>query len=385
MLWLTGGPGCSGFSALVYEFGPLKFDFEAYDKDGSAKFLINPYSWTKRASIIFLDSPVGTGFSYATTKEGNSSSDTKATEDIYTFLRKWLSENPKFMKNRLYIAGDSYAGKIVPMVVFAVLQGIEAGMNPKMLLQGYIIGNPFTDKRIDANSKIPFAHRLALLSDQYYKMAKVYCKGEYTSPDPGNALCQYALQLFQMCTEDISPDQVLEPYCKAPVEDDYSSIRLFSLRRSPRRCRFDDYVVSELWGNEVAVQEALHIRNGTIKKWKRCGGTHYEENIESVVHYHKLLSDKGIKALVYSGDHDMNIPYVGTLEWIRLLNLTVDDDWRPWRVADQVAGYTERYIHKESQAHLTFATLKGAGHTAPEYKPKECLAMLERFFDSDPL
>lgn len=38
------------------------------------------------ASIIFLDSPVGTGFSYSTTQEGWASSDTKAANETYHFL-----------------------------------------------------------------------------------------------------------------------------------------------------------------------------------------------------------------------------------------------------------------------------------------------------------
>lgn len=43
------------------------------------------------ASIIFIDSPVGTGFSYANTSEGFASSDTKSVIDNYVFLKKVTS------------------------------------------------------------------------------------------------------------------------------------------------------------------------------------------------------------------------------------------------------------------------------------------------------
>ncbi|KAL2477385.1 serine carboxypeptidase-like 18 [Forsythia ovata] len=110
LLWLTGGPGCSALSGLVYEIGP--FTFDAANFDGSLpSIILNPYSWTKVANIIFIDWPVGTGFSYSNTSKGYSSNDTKTAKDIYTFLRKWLLNHPMFIKNRLYIAGDSYGGK----------------------------------------------------------------------------------------------------------------------------------------------------------------------------------------------------------------------------------------------------------------------------------
>ncbi|KAK4476967.1 hypothetical protein RD792_016137, partial [Penstemon davidsonii] len=87
LLWLSGGPGCSGFSGLVYEIGPLAFDLSSFDWS-LPSLVLNPYSWTKIANIIFIDSPVGTGFSYANTAEGYVSSDTKAAKDNYIFLRK---------------------------------------------------------------------------------------------------------------------------------------------------------------------------------------------------------------------------------------------------------------------------------------------------------
>ncbi|KAJ0048529.1 hypothetical protein Pint_17087 [Pistacia integerrima] len=87
LLWLTGGPGCSGFSGLVYEIGPLSFDY----KNSGEKlptFLLNPYSWTKVANIIFLDAPVGTGFSYAKSWQGYNMTDTLSAALTYSFLRK---------------------------------------------------------------------------------------------------------------------------------------------------------------------------------------------------------------------------------------------------------------------------------------------------------
>ncbi|XP_011100016.1 serine carboxypeptidase-like 18 isoform X3 [Sesamum indicum] len=344
ILWLTGGPGCSGFSGLVYEIGPLAFDVEAFD--GSfPSFITNPYSWTKVANIIFIDSPVGTGFSYATTSQAYNTSDTKSVEHNYLFLRKWLSNHPEFVKNHLYIAGDSYGGKIVPMVALEIAKGNEARIEPRILIQGYIVGNSRTDPNKDENEKLPYAHRMALVSDEYFELAKRNCNGEYVSPDPDNIGCLYALQL---------------------VNENYN------------------YVSSYVWANNETVQEALQIRQGTISDWKRCNRSlSYEQDVLSVSKHHQLLSDKGFQALAYSGDHDMIVPYMSTLKWIRDLNLTLDEDWRPWTVDGQVAGYTMKY--KNNQAELTFATVKGAGHTAPEYKPKQCLAMIKRWLSLYPL
>ncbi|KAK9166009.1 hypothetical protein Scep_001200 [Stephania cephalantha] len=59
-LWLTGGPGCSAFSALVYEIGPLKFKHVEYN--GTLPTLeLNPHSWTKYSGDCDLKVPfVGT-------------------------------------------------------------------------------------------------------------------------------------------------------------------------------------------------------------------------------------------------------------------------------------------------------------------------------------
>ncbi|XP_059445668.1 serine carboxypeptidase-like 18 [Corylus avellana] len=393
VLWLTGGPGCSALSGLIYEIGPLTFDFDSFN--GSFPTLrVNPQAWTQVANIIFLDAPVGTGFSYSTSSEGYYSSDTSSPYDIYTFLRKWILDHPKYLKNPLYIAGDSYSGVIVPQVSILISDGNIAGSLPPMNLLGYILGNPVTDQHGDENSRIKYFHRLTLISDELYESVKESCKGEYVYPDLTNSTCLDDIGLIAECTKNVNDAQILEPKCSFATPrpktmnwgrkffDDIPDeiIQSPPTKRQENWCRNTNYVLSYIWANDATVQKALGVRNGTITDWKRCNKSlAYESNLNTVVHYHEeLLITRGYRALVYSGDHDMMIPYVGTQVWVKNLNLPTVDGWRPWFVEGQIAGFTEKYSTVKGDG-LTFALVKGGGHTAPEYKPKECLEMADRW------
>ncbi|KAF2594344.1 hypothetical protein F2Q70_00045363 [Brassica cretica] len=46
----------------------------------------------------------------------------------------------------------------------------------------------------------------------------------------------------------------------------------------------------------------------------------------------------GHRSLIFSGDHYMTVPYLGTQAWIRSLNYSIVDDWRPWMINDEIAG-----------------------------------------------
>uniref|UniRef100_A0A453C2U1 Uncharacterized protein n=1 Tax=Aegilops tauschii subsp. strangulata TaxID=200361 RepID=A0A453C2U1_AEGTS len=70
---------------------------------------------------------------------------------------------------------------------------------------------------------------------------------------------------------------------------------------------------------------------GTKGEWKRCDrDLPYARDITSTVEIHSRLRRQGYPALIYSGDHDSKFPFVGTQAWIRSLNLSITDDWRPW-------------------------------------------------------
>ncbi|XP_028767749.1 serine carboxypeptidase-like 12 [Neltuma alba] len=398
LLWLTGGPGCSGFSGLVYEVGPLSFDY-AKSSSGEVKvpvLKLNPYSWTTVSNMIFIDAPVGTGFSYATNPEAYLVDDWLSVTQTHEFLRKWLLSHPRFLKHPLYISGDSYSGIIIPILVSKISDDNDAGIKPQLNLKGYSIGNPVTDVTIDENWRVPFAHRMALIPDKLYESTKRNCHGQYMDVDPNNAACSGDLQVFTECTKMLMIGNILEPDCVTDTPKPESlkwdpnivkedSLDLLSTgEHSEPWCRNYNYVFSYIWANDEEVQAALHIRKGTKKDWQRCNTSlAYTEDVTSSFPFHKNLTNKPYEVLIYSGDHDMVVPYVGTMAWVKSLNLTESSKWRPWFVQGQVGGYTIEY--KRSNYSLTYATVKGAGHTAPEYNPPQCLAMFSRWLARYPL
>ncbi|XP_076954870.1 serine carboxypeptidase-like 13 isoform X2 [Bidens hawaiensis] len=382
LFWLTGGPGCSGFSGLLYEIGPLTTNYATSTLEKPV-FEINPHSWTKVANIIFIDQPAGTGFAYAKTPEAYMTNDTLSSIQAYIFLKKWLVDHPKFLNNPLYVGGDSYTGIAIPMIVQEIYNGNEVGEGSHLNIKGYLLGNPLTDTSGDYNSRIPFAHRMALLSDAIYKSVKENCNEEYLKIDPNNSLCIHDLQVVDKCLGRIRKANILEPYC-----DTSNIFRAFD----KQWCRDDNYAFAYSWAKSRDVREALHVREEVSDiEWVRCNDSlsfdfnkeviSYTHDVLSSVGYHRRLTDKHCRALIYSGDHDMVVPYLSTLNWIESLNLPVVDDWRPWFVEEQVAGYTMNYSNDHYD--LTFATVKGGGHTAPEYKPKECLNMFMRWLAND--
>ncbi|PIA29455.1 hypothetical protein AQUCO_06000063v1, partial [Aquilegia coerulea] len=399
ILWITGGPGCSVLTALAFEIGPLHLKIAEYD--GSLPTLeLNPNSWTRVANILFLDSPVGTGFSYSRSFQGSYTTDTKSAQQSYSFIRKWLTDHKEFLSNPLYIGGDSYSGMIVPVIAQHIsdvgiyssykevymVAGVEVGNKPLLNLKGYLLGNPVTDGDLEANSKIPFAYGMGLLSDELFESAKKNCGGNYVNVNPSNVQCTNDLQAISKCTSGLNNAHILEPSCIL-VTPKPKEINSSSIIRSPPRtpgfeCRSYGYMLSYYWANDDRVQKALNVRKGTVQEWIRCNhGINFLSDVRSSTAYHVYLSSKRrYRSLIYSGDHDMIVPFLSTQAWIRSLNYSISDEWRPWSVDGQVGGYTRTYAN-----YMTFATVKGGGHTAPEYRPKECFAMFKRWLSYEAL
>uniref|UniRef100_A0A0A9D0Q3 Serine carboxypeptidase-like 52 n=1 Tax=Arundo donax TaxID=35708 RepID=A0A0A9D0Q3_ARUDO len=141
--------------------------------------------------------------------------------------------------------------------------------------------------------------------------------------------------------------------------------------------------LSYFWANNDATREALGIKKGSVDEWVRCrtgGLPSTNHDIKSSIKYHRNVTLKGYRSLVYSGDHDVVVPFLGTQAWVRSLNFSIVDDWRAWHINGQSSGFTITYSNNK-----TFATIKAGGHTAPEYQPERCFAMIKRWISENPL
>ncbi|XAR58787.1 Carboxypeptidase C [Bertholletia excelsa] len=414
VLWLNGGPGCSSFDGFVYEHGP--FNFEMGDtKQSLPKLHPNPYSWSKVSNILYLDSPSGVGLSYSGNVTDYTTGDLKTASDTHNFLLKWFKLYPEFLYNPFYISGESYAGVYVPTLAYEVVKGIDAGVKPILNFKGYIVGNGVTDEEFDGNALVPFAHGMGLISDELFEEVITECNENYYNPASSN--CANKLDEVNKNIRDLNTYNILEPCyhgtenlgttfgnmklpssfrrlgeterplpvrtrmfgrawpLRAPVRDGIvpSWPELLNLNHAPP-CTSDE--VASAWLNNETVREAIHAETVSVAgRWELCSDRmRYYHDAGSMITYHKNLTSRGFRALIFSGDHDMCVPYTGSEAWTRSLGYKIVDEWRPWTSNGQVAGYTQGYDY-----NLTFLTIKGSGHTVPEYKPREALDFYSRW------
>merc|ERR1711871_670883 len=125
------------------------------------------------------------------------------------------------------------------------------------------------------------------------------------------------------------------------------------------------------WLAEPSVVEALHVKANTP-------GMKYKKTVGDLRPLYSELINK-YQILIYSGDTDGCVPYVGSEAWTAGLNFTVVEGWHAWRAKPD----SDHNIHKAGYAitydRFQFITVNGAGHMVPEYQPDFALGMFTKF------
>ncbi|XP_068645712.1 serine carboxypeptidase-like 34 [Aristolochia californica] len=380
LLWLNGGPGCSSIGyGEAQELGPFLV------QEGVPEIKFNNHTWNREANLLFLDSPVGVGFSYSnTTSDLESLGDKITAKDSYTFLVNWFKRFPQYKSHDFYLSGESYAGHYVPQLAEVILDENKKTRKDNYInLKGFIIGNGWIDWETDQNGFVDYAWSHAMISDESHKEIKKKCN--FSLSNPGQ-ICWDAMVPINDLFDIIDMYNIYSPLC--PDQNLTFSASMLSSRalklqhgknNLSRRLRGYDpcYVAhARTYFNRQDVQEALHANVTNIPyPWDTCSSVNenWTDAPDSTLPTIKKLIDAGLRVWLYSGDTDGVVPVTSTRYTINKLGLKITHEWSPWYSHKQVGGWATIYDG------LTFVTVRGAGHEVPIFAPKRSRQIIRHF------
>ncbi|KAG6558069.1 hypothetical protein Mapa_000249 [Marchantia paleacea] len=390
-IWFNGGPGCSSVGdGLLQELGPF---YITSDDNGRTVLELNSYSWIKAANMVFLEAPVGVGFSYSDSPSDYTLfTDKRTAEDNLQFLLVWLEKYPEYKKNDFYLVGESYAGHYVPTLAKEIVHYNE-NKKPSDLhinFKGFAIGNPWTDAYANNLGATEWWYSHSLISPQTYEAIITNCDFARDRPvDYGdeNPLCNAAVQASDTALAYIDAYSIYTPTCNTARDLNAStSLKLKQKEVGVLRagsaadpCTPDPV---RPYLNSEEVKNALHVRSDIY--WTSCSDVVFvnystADILESMVPIYIEMMKKDLKIWIYSGDTDSVCPTTTAEYSIKAMNLTVDIPWYPWNHSTQVGGYTEVY------KGLTYTTVRNAGHFVPSSQPGRALALFKHFLAGTPL
>ncbi|XP_048234034.1 serine carboxypeptidase-like 35 isoform X3 [Ricinus communis] len=169
VLWLNGGPGCSSVAfGAAQELGPFLV------RRNVTELILNKYSWNKAANLLFLEAPVGVGFSYTNNSQDlRKLGDRVTADDSHAFLINWFKRFPEFKSHDFFMAGESYAGHYVPQLAELIYERNKgATKNSYINFKGFMIGNAVINDETDLSGILDYAWSHAIISDKLYHSVK---------------------------------------------------------------------------------------------------------------------------------------------------------------------------------------------------------------------
>ncbi|KAL4433020.1 hypothetical protein ABPG74_005393 [Tetrahymena malaccensis] len=355
--WLAGGPGASSQISVLAGNGP-------YRLNQNQTLESNMYAWNNQANMVFVDQPVGTGFSNA----GNGElvkNEKEVAEDFYQFLLGFFEQNPQYIGRPLYLTGVSYAGHFVPAIASRLIKQKDLKIN----LQGLTIGNGWVDPQNQYPSYGEFAFKNGLISSyDYYLVAKP------TLSDCSKLIAKKA------------PYQLFKPICNRGLEnilgnEETPKFDVYDIKCTGPDCESAFVGLSD-YLNRADVQAALGVsgRYWQIESDEVYDALEYDYD-QSFAQDVAFVLESGIKVLVYYGDQDFVCNYIGGLKWAENMNWSLQKDFQnaefqDYLVEGKIAGKLK------GAGKFQFLTVNKSGHMVTVDQPALALQMFNQFISS---
>ncbi|KAM5584312.1 serine carboxypeptidase-like 51 [Rosa sericea] len=380
ILWLQGGPGASGVGMGNFqEVGPLDTNLKPRNS-----------TWLQKADLLFVDSPVGTGFSFVEDNALFVKNDVEAATDLTTLLKEIFNRNERLQKSPLFIVAESYGGKFAVTLGLSALKAIEEG-TLKLRLGGVALGDSWISpedfvlswgpllkdvSRIDDNG-LEKSNSVAQLIKQQIKDGKL--------EDATNSWRNLE-DLIRAGSNDVDfynflLDSGMDPVSVATTE---ISQNLFALKRYTRYLNFLRHSSLAPGGNG----DLDTLLNGVIKRKLKIIPNNVTWGMQSDDVFAAMTGDfmrpridevdqllaKGVNVTIYNGQVDLICATKGTEAWVEKLKW---DGLQQFLNQSRTPLYcgSDRFTRgfTRSYKNLHFYWILGAGHFVPVDQP--CIAL----------
>jgi carboxypeptidase C (cathepsin A) len=313
--------------------------------------------------MIWIDSPVGTGFSYV--KGDDYASDEKSiANDLYTALQSILfTLNPQYAANPFFIFGESYGGKYVPWLASTILANNGKPRSGKKInLKGIGLGNGWVEPYFQTGSYAPY-----LYANERINVVEL---------EGANTVYQSYKAAIDMKLYDVAMvigNDLLNGLMVAAGVNDVYDIRKTSDPTTPFANRLTTFL------NTGAARKSLNVTSNV--QWGLCDTNPYfalmsdiDRSAETLVP--AILAQ--IPILLYNGNYDLICNMEGTATWSDAMDWPGSSAFasatnQTWNGAGQVGGY-----FKSAQG-LTRLIVYNAGHMSPFDQPANVQVMVWRF------
>jgi carboxypeptidase D len=286
--------------------------------NSNLQYEVNPHGWHTMASMLFIDSPTGVGYSSRSSSAPTISSVTQVAEHYWEFCQEFLELFPVTKSYEWHLNGESYGGMYIPHIADLFLtrnqklQPNEQAVPLKSISIGS--GVYFSPHEYPASGPA-YLDAVGLLRDplekeRLFQLTKP-CTHELTGAqkvgDP--ALHRACGELDRLLSD---PDYLMKISNKA-----YCGATSWDIRY--RTCEsidpYEGHVGNTtMYLSQLDVREALHVRS-RVRFWMHANidlmsQLLYNGDRPSYPLLSKLLNQR-MRITLYHGDRDMLCNYVG--------------------------------------------------------------------------
>ncbi|CAH9094136.1 unnamed protein product [Cuscuta epithymum] len=349
ILWLQGGPGASGVGIGNFqEIGPLGVN-------------LNPRNstWLKRADLLFVDCPVGVGYSYVENTSLLVKTDEEAATDLKTLLIELFNNNTNLQKSPLYIVGQSYGGKFAVSLGLSALNAIAAG-ELKLKLGGVILGDSWISPEDFVFSWGPLLKDVSRIDDNGLEKSNSLATQIKKKLDDG---------LFTEATA-----------LWGTLQDNFYNFMLDS--------NMDPLLSTSSALNTLmngAIKTKLKIIPGNIQ-WRSQSSVVFA-NMRGDIMKPRIsevdeLLNKGVNVTIYNGQVDLICATKGTEAWVQKLKWEGLKTFTSMERRPMYCGDNQTRAFVKSYKNLHFYWILGAGHYVAVDQPCVSLNMIGEIIQS---